>query len=110
MADNGLRLRFRQFLMVTWRAAELPLDHFDSAVDDLWAHYTEPHRRYHGPGHIVEGFELLHHSPLSSMLPEGGHLAVVGLAWAYHDVICDPSAPKGVNEDKSGALAQLHQR
>lgn len=68
---------------------------------DLMARHAEPHRRYHGPEHLVAIFDLLaHHAP--HIEPR----STTRLAVWWHDAIYDPTRKD--NEDASAGLAATH--
>jgi predicted metal-dependent HD superfamily phosphohydrolase len=79
---------------------------FSSAVtgpilQNLLTRHAEPHRRYHGPEHLVSLFDLLsRHAPHI----EPGSIPRLAVWW--HDAIYDPTRKD--NEDESANLAVRH--
>ena len=70
---------------------------------DCWAgligRWSEPHRRYHGIGHLTAVLLFVEEHTAHAADPDAVRLAV----W-YHDAIYDPRA--GDNEERSAALAE----
>lgn len=70
---------------------------------DLDARYSEPHRHYHGWGHILACLDLL-----DGARGLCAHPLTVELALWYHDAVYDPRAAD--NEARSAALARAAAR
>jgi len=71
-----------------------------AAGADLLARYAEPHRRYHGLGHLDD--VLRHVDDLASAARQ---VEVVRLAAWFHDAVYDPTATD--NEERSARLAEV---
>jgi predicted metal-dependent HD superfamily phosphohydrolase len=93
-----------------WRldVAELaPRAHADAAAAteaDLVARLAEPHRRYHGPQHLVEMFWALEELEAAGSIGSRQTALARVAAW-FHDAVYDPAAPAGANESDSAELA-----
>ena len=74
------------------------------AFERLLDAYTQPERHYHNLHHIAYGYHQLRYVP-GLVDNIAGTLPLIELAWAYHDVYYDPSAPKEVNERTSATFA-----
>jgi predicted metal-dependent HD superfamily phosphohydrolase len=70
-----------------------------SAFEEIVAAHSQPHRRYHGVGHLEALFALLDQHAQSVTAPLTLHFAV----W-WHDVVYEPTASD--NEARSAALAR----
>lgn len=70
---------------------------FESAFDDLVAHYNEPHRHYHTLAHVSEVLFVI-----DLYYPDSPRWLI--LAAFYHDVIYDPTSK--TNEVDSAAFAK----
>ena len=68
-----------------------------SAFHEIIAAYSQPHRRYHGIGHLAALFALLDQHAQAAPLPL--HFAL----W-WHDIVYEPQASD--NEARSAALAR----
>jgi len=75
----------------------------EPAGEDCWARlirrWSEPHRRYHGMGHLTAVLLFVDEYATHADDPDAVRLA----AW-YHDAICDPRASD--NEEGSAVLAE----
>ena len=76
----------------------------DETADILWDQlerlYGEPHRAYHNFEHIADCFQKL--DAAADLI---GNRLMLELAIFYHDVIYDPQAQKGKNEQDSADFA-----
>ena len=70
------------------------------AFDEIIAAHSQPHRRYHGVGHLEALFALLDEHAKSVVEPLSLHFGV----W-WHDVVYEPQASD--NEARSAALARV---
>jgi predicted metal-dependent HD superfamily phosphohydrolase len=87
-----------------WDEAGLDPKNSYLAFETIRLGYTLPDRHYHDFHHILYGLHQFQRTPL--LVDEAGdELLAVKLAWVYHDVYYDPSAPKGENELKSADIA-----
>src|SRR5690349_18119750 len=71
-----------------------------AALDEIIAAHSQPHRRYHGVGHLEALFTLLDEHAKSVAEPLPLHFGV----W-WHDVVYEPQASD--NEARSAALARV---
>jgi predicted metal-dependent HD superfamily phosphohydrolase len=74
-----------------------------AALDALLGRYREPHRRYHGPAHVLRVLRTLDDVLGATEVPDP---AAVRLAAWYHDAVYDPRAAAGANEAASAELAE----
>lgn len=77
-----------------------PPEVISQAGDALLACYAEPHRRYHTLEHLGEVLAMV-----GDLVDLAREPAAVELAAWFHDVIYDPRAAPGVNEDASARSA-----
>jgi predicted metal-dependent HD superfamily phosphohydrolase len=80
------------------RSRAIPARAAEEAFTDLLRRYSEPHRRYHGPGHLAEVLGVI--DRLGDLADD---LCSVRLAAWFHDAVYDPRA--GDNEERSAAYA-----
>lgn len=85
----------RRVLRVRWPDA---LPNATSVRDDLLHRWSEPHRHYHGPGHLLAVLEAL-----DRLVPGGPPLTVALAAW-FHDAVYD--GVPGADERASATLAE----
>ena len=97
--------------LITWWSQDLAdlsptaaTESVAAAGADLLARWTEPHRRYHSTGHLVEMFWALEDLEAAGEVTARDG-AVGRVAGWLHDAVYDPAAPPGANEVASADLA-----
>lgn len=70
-----------------------------SVFEDILVAYFQPHRHYHGFGHLIQGLEELEWSRVLCHNPNAVEFAI-----HYHDFIFDPKAKD--NKEKSAEAAR----
>lgn len=98
---SGLRVpgRQRSEKVASVLRQRWPLDGADDVRDDLLQRWSEPHRHYHGTGHLLAVLEAL-----DLLARPSAPAVVVRLAAWFHDAVYD--GVPGSDEEASARLAQ----
>lgn len=106
LCGSGLRVRGRDraaakrtALLARWTALLPGVPGADAVGEELLTRWHEPHRSYHGPGHLTHVLDSLVVLEAAGSAPRSVHLAL----W-FHDAVHDGVA--GADEAASAALAK----
>lgn len=89
-------------------APHAPADLVEAECMFLIRSWTEPHRAYHGLRHVAEMLSVLRRLGRAMPTLDEHSLLLARMATWYHDVIYDPRATPGSNEQRSATLARDH--
>lgn len=106
LTASGLRVRGRDravakraTLLARWSVLLPGVPGAESVGDDLLTRWYEPHRAYHGPGHLTHVLDSLVVLEADAAAPRAVHLAL----W-FHDAVHEGRA--GADEEASADLAR----